>query len=186
MRRLVTAFTALKWEHGGVIMALKTTKINFNNPKILEGYVAQIPEGWRERVGTSGGLVHRLFPQPFLFGESRAPGQHRGLPIRFRIYSRSEMESVKNYWDVVTKYVDDAGNHASRYGFGLVKISDDGYIMEGISLDDCIYHAGIGSSIIESAERLYRFFEMVKPGKLDEQYQMIVEKAEKFPFIRDV
>lgn len=151
-------------------------KINFNNPRILQGHLEQaLPQTSLQEstkrfvVGSSGGLAYKLFENIY-----------HGLPLQFRISSVSEMAAVQDYFNAVHGYVRDAGEHAGRHGFKLVlfdekEVSDYG-------LDDFIYSTGLGSTDIESAERFQAFLEMIKSGKskLDKQYEGIVEKAKTF------
>lgn len=156
-------------------------KIDFNNPRILQGYVEQAlsqigleESAGRIRAGSKGGLAYTLFQD-----------KYRGFPLQFRISSASEMAIVQDYFNAVQAYVTNAGKHAEQHGFGLV-IENEKVITNGISLDDFIYNAGLGSSTIESAERFQAFLDMIKSGKkeLNKQYEGLVEKVKSFSNLR--
>lgn len=156
-------------------------QIDFNNPRILQGYKEQaLPQAGLEEsagrfvVGSEGGLAYTLFQEKL------------GFPMRFRVSSASEMAVVQDYFNSVQAYVTNAGKHAEQQGFGLVRVGDKNVISDGCGLDDFIYEAGLGSANIESAERFQTFLEMIKSGKgeLDKQYERIVEKAKPFPHLR--
>src|SRR3989344_3142560 len=154
-------------------------KIDFNNPRILQGYKEQAliqadleESAGRFVVGSEGGLAYTLFKDKF-----------QGFPLQFRVCSVSEMAVVQDYFSAVQAYVTNAGKHAKQQGFGLVRVGDRTVISDGCGLDDFIYEAGLGSVNIESAERFQTFLDMIKSGKseLNKQYERIVEKAKLFP-----
>jgi len=164
-------------------------KIDFNNPRILQGYKEQAliqadleESAGRFVVGSEGGLAYTLFKDKF----QRFPlhkDKFQGFPLQFRVCSVSEMAVVQDYFSAVQAYVTNAGKHAKQQGFGLVRVGDRTVISDGCGLDDFIYEAGLGSVNIESAERFQTFLDMIKSGKseLNKQYERIVEKAKLFP-----
>jgi hypothetical protein len=133
-------------------------KIDFNNPKILEGYLEQtIPQLGLEHlipnlvVGTTGGLAYSLFEKDNLMK----------YPKNLRSQTLEDFGFVSQYYSAITDYINFAKEKANEFGFGLVFIGGDKLISEKLSNQQSIYMSGIGAGKIEQYSHFERFVKLL-------------------------
>ena len=136
-----------------------TLEVDFNDPRILQGYVEQfrqqlgLNEGNRLVVGSQGGLAYALFT-----------GDNSDYPQNFPAGTFCNLSCIKRYVNSVKDYLDRACSLSENFGFELVREDSERKIVE-FTIGDFVYGAGIGSPTIEGANRLERFVKMIKEGR---------------------
>ena len=139
-------------------------KINFNNPHILRGHLEQaIPQILKEykleemkaliEVGRKGGLAYRLFDEDI----SQQPTDLKDISIMPTI------NAVMDYFGAVKMYIMEAERLAHEHGdFNPVSFDPKTEELTLRCERPNVYHAGVGSTKIESLGGLQDFLEMVK------------------------
>ncbi|MBS3168884.1 hypothetical protein J4210_00210 [Candidatus Woesearchaeota archaeon] len=152
-------------------------EIDFNNPRILKGYLEQaLPQYGLEEVGVTvgrnGGLAYLLFKND----------DWQRLPRELKVNTMNQIDAFRGYFDAVQSYVTAASVHAERFGFALVTVDGFQVLSPGLGRDSSVYQSGIGTVSIGSVDRFEDFLRMVvaarkENGILNERYVELGKSA---------
>ena len=112
-------------------------EIDFNNPRILKGYLEQaLPQYGLEEVGVTvgrnGGLAYLLFKND----------DWQRLPRELKVNTMNQIDAFRGYFDAVQSYVTAASVHAERFGFALVTVDGFQVLSPGLGRDSSVYQSG--------------------------------------------